>query len=256
MSDISMPDPGNQLRSQIKKYVMGMMGSPVTKVEITEAQCDLAIDNALALFCEWVSDTTSTTYFQTIPNQNTYKLSDLAPGYLAVQEVIYSSSATHNLLLGGFLTDFAFGGGQSSYAGGYGMGGGSSGLGFSVSEFYVMSMYKDMVLRQLGLAGTWQTYGNTLVLNQTPVVANVAAIIYTKYPEIGDIRRLSWLKEYALADVQIMVGRSRSKYSTIPGPRGEITMDGASLISEGTESKKNLMVRLNEYYMPISITTG
>jgi len=55
-----------------------------------------------------------------------------------------------------------------------------------------------------------------------------------------------WIREYALAISKIDLGLIRSKYSTIPIPNGDLTLDGPALISEGKEERQNLLERLRD----------
>lgn len=54
-----------------------------------------------------------------------------------------------------------------------------------------------------------------------------------------------WCRNYALALTKITLGNIRGKYATIPGVDGDITLDGATLRSEGALEKEALLTRLN-----------
>ena len=51
--------------------------------------------------------------------------------------------------------------------------------------------------------------------------------------------------EFCLADIQIVIGRVRRKYSAIRTPFGEIPLDGESVFSEGKEKKRELIEKLS-----------
>jgi hypothetical protein len=55
-----------------------------------------------------------------------------------------------------------------------------------------------------------------------------------------------WIREYSLALSKIDLGTIRSKYSTIPIPNADVTLDGPELIAEGKELRENLLEKLRE----------
>jgi hypothetical protein len=89
-------------------------------------------------------------------------------------------------------------------------------------------------------------FGNTAAL--TGVVSDVSNIPYTyqKYSKINDMGR-AWIIKYALALVKEMLGYVRGKYSTVPIPNAEVTLNGPELISQGTSEKDALITQLREF---------
>ena len=59
---------------------------------------------------------------------------------------------------------------------------------------------------------------------------------------LNDNTALPWLQDYALAFVMIAVGNAREKFSSIAGPQGGTSLNGASLKQEG----QALLERLDE----------
>jgi len=89
-------------------------------------------------------------------------------------------------------------------------------------------------------------FGNTAAL--TGVVSDVSNIPYTyqKYSQINDMGR-AWIIKYALALVKEMLGYVRGKYSSVPIPNAEVTLNGPELISQGTTEKDALITQLREF---------
>jgi hypothetical protein len=84
--------------------------------------------------------------------------------------------------------------------------------------------------------------------NITPnVVSDYSNIGYDfiEYCGINDVGR-QWIRKYTLALVKEMLGAIREKYSTIPIPGSEISLDGAALRSEAQTEKEALMTQLRE----------
>jgi hypothetical protein len=55
-----------------------------------------------------------------------------------------------------------------------------------------------------------------------------------------------WIRKYFLALCKETLGRILQKYTTVPIPGGEVTLDGAELRSEATAEKEVLMTQLRE----------
>ena len=67
------------------------------------------------------------------------------------------------------------------------------------------------------------------------------------YSFINSIGR-SWIFEYTLALSKEMLGYVRGKYSTIPIPGADVTLNQGDLISAATSEKDALITRLREYF--------
>lgn len=68
---------------------------------------------------------------------------------------------------------------------------------------------------------------------------------YCKYCKINQPGK-QWIKKYFLALCKETLGRILQKYSTIPIPGGEVTLDGAELRSEAKDEKDQLLEKLRE----------
>ena len=67
-------------------------------------------------------------------------------------------------------------------------------------------------------------------------------ITYTKVNHVGK----RWIQKYALATAKEMLGAVRAKFSSIPIPNSDITLDGADLRSEASSEKEILISELRE----------
>ena len=86
-------------------------------------------------------------------------------------------------------------------------------------------------------------------LDGTNKVTNVSEVPFTNpsYNNINSIGR-QWIFEYTLAIAKEMLGYIRGKYSTIPIPDSEITLNQSDLISAATAEKNALIERLRAYF--------
>ena len=87
-------------------------------------------------------------------------------------------------------------------------------------------------------------------------ITNVSNVPYTNpdYDQINSIGR-QWIFEYTLALSKEMLGYVRGKYSTVPIPGSEVTMNQADLLSSATADKNALVDRLRAYFDETSRTS-
>jgi len=81
------------------------------------------------------------------------------------------------------------------------------------------------------------------------VITNASNVPYDNpnYTTINSIGR-QWIFEYALAIVKEILGYVRGKYSTIPIPGSEVTLNQGDLITAATSEKTALIERLRAYF--------
>jgi hypothetical protein len=81
------------------------------------------------------------------------------------------------------------------------------------------------------------------------LITNASNVPYNNptYTTINSIGR-QWIFEYALAIVKEILGYVRGKYSTIPIPGSEVTLNQGDLISAATAEKQALIERLRAYF--------
>ena len=89
-------------------------------------------------------------------------------------------------------------------------------------------------------------FGNTAAM--TGAVSDASNIPYTyqKYSQINDVGR-SWIFRYGSALVKEMLGYVRSKYSSVPIPNSEVTLNGSELVTQGQTEKDTLITQLREF---------
>jgi hypothetical protein len=81
------------------------------------------------------------------------------------------------------------------------------------------------------------------------VISNISQVPYENptYGQINSIGR-QWIFEYALAIVKEILGYIRGKYSSIPIPNAEITLNQSDLITAATNERTALIERLRAYF--------
>ena len=81
------------------------------------------------------------------------------------------------------------------------------------------------------------------------LITNVSNVPYTNpnYNQINSIGR-AWIFDYTLALCKEMLGYVRGKYSTIPIPGAEVTLNQADLVSAANTEKVAMVERLRAYF--------
>jgi len=89
-------------------------------------------------------------------------------------------------------------------------------------------------------------FGNSALL--TGVVSDASNIPYKyqTYSSINDMGR-AWIIKYGAALAKEMLGYVRNKYSSIPIPNAEVTLNGSDLVSQGQSEKEALITQLREF---------
>ena len=85
--------------------------------------------------------------------------------------------------------------------------------------------------------------------NDSNKVSNVSNTPYSNptYTNINSVGR-QWIFEYTLALAKEMLGYVRGKYSNIPIPNAEVTLNQSDLITASTTEKTALLERLRAYF--------
>jgi hypothetical protein len=80
-------------------------------------------------------------------------------------------------------------------------------------------------------------------------ITNVSNVPYTNpvYSQLNSIGR-QWIFEYALALCKEMLGYVRGKYSVVPIPDREVTLNQSDLLAAATAEKNALIERLRGYF--------
>jgi hypothetical protein len=95
------------------------------------------------------------------------------------------------------------------------------------------------------------------VQNSTTVTADVISDYsdikydFIPYLKINDVGR-QWIRKYTLALAKELLGAIREKYSTIPIPGSEVSLDGAALRAEAQTEKDFLIEQLRENLEEVS----
>jgi len=74
---------------------------------------------------------------------------------------------------------------------------------------------------------------------------------FAEYSQINDVGK-QWIRKYTLALAKELLGAIREKYSTVPIPGSEVSLDGAALRAEAQTEKDALIEQLRENLNEVS----
>ena len=89
-------------------------------------------------------------------------------------------------------------------------------------------------------------FGNNALLNNVISDASNIPYTYQTYEKINDMGR-AWIIKYGIALAKEMLGYIRNKYSSVPIPNGEVTLNGSDLVTQGKSEKETLITQLREF---------
>lgn len=111
---------------------------------------------------------------------------------------------------------------------------------FPIPDGNVSELFFQFLLKSERLANSITPSGG---------ITNVSNVPYTNptYKQINSVGR-SWIFEYTLAIAKEMLGYIRGKYTSIPIPNAEVTLNSGDLITAATAEKTTLVERLRTYF--------
>jgi hypothetical protein len=124
--------------------------------------------------------------------------------------------------------------------------------GLATYDFY--SQYVELAARMFGgyVNYTWNPVTKKLQIIRDPkgTGENVLLWCWQLKPEIQllqDYQISQWIRDYMLANCKVIIGEAREKFSTLAGPQGGTTLNGAAMKSEGMAAMDALIEQLKMY---------
>ncbi len=231
----------NAFEMSIKRYIQSMLGAPLVRVELSELQLKIAVDEAISRFAYHAPNWDKQMYvFNTSAGIGTYELPSMVIDNISY--VVYKKSLLSIQNQAGTLEfDFFIRYFQDNFLFN----------DFQVGDFLLMQMHLEMVRKVLGQEGTWDIIDNKyLQLYPTPVFDNLPVVVEYRALNSNTIHNAyrNWIQKYALAISKGILGQIRGKYKTLPGPGGGAQLNGEELLAQSKEEKELLEKQLIEEF--------
>jgi hypothetical protein len=226
-----------QFEQSIKDYILGRLGFPVVRVELTDFQIKSAIDESITnldyhapFWC------TQMAAFETFAGVNAYML----PTHIAnsLNYCVYKKSLLSIQNMAGTLEfDFFIKYFQDNFLF----------SNFAVSDYYLMQMNLEMIRKILSQEGSWDVInGNILQLYPAPALNGETVVLVYRGLDTATMHPYykNWIQRYALAVAKGVLGEIRGKYSSLPSPGGGASLNGAALTQQSEQEKEKLKEEL------------
>lgn len=234
-------------------FIWNMLGYPQVAVELTEDQVSQCISLALEKFHYYWQPEPYYHYMSIGEGQYELELPVNIPKE-SIIEVIYAPQADIFAQLSGS--------GESFFLTYYMQQSG----GTFLADFYVAMSYKETFERTLGIVPSYEFLSHPdsngvmkdyirLYPRPSTNAIRVGLKVSRQLSE-SEVDQDMWIRKYALAWAKQMLGQIRSKFSSVPGPTGEISLKGSELISEGKEEQEKLEMDLIKRSEPLGFITG
>jgi len=226
----------NSFYSIIKDNVMSRLGSPVIRVELTDHQILISIDEAISKL-DYHAPNWCTNFmtFTTKVNYNTYELPKFVMNNL--QYVVYKKSLLGVQMTPGslefdffikyFTDNFLF-------------------QDFQVSDFLIQIMHLEQMRKILSRDGSWDVVNGRYLIVYPAPQASEEVIVQFRSLDSNSLHPyfIGWLQRYSTAISKIILGGIRGKYDVLPSPGGGARLNGQALSEEGTREKEELVQEL------------
>ena len=229
-------------RQELITDIRNILGDGMVDVELDPKHYEQGIDLAVDKYRQKSSNSTEEAYIylELQPDVQEYTL---ASEVIEVKEIFRRSVAgsSNSVDLDPF---------ELAYTNLYFLQGGRIG---GLLTWDAFAQYQETVRRLFGgyLNFKYVTEKHKLILMRRPrTKENVLLQVFMeKPPETLISQRYSrpWIRDYALAQCKMMLGQAYSKYSTLPGAQGGVSLNGADLKNEATAAIEKLEREIETY---------
>lgn len=239
-------DPTFDAREKLKGTIQTLLGAPGVEVELFDEQYEMAIDNAIANYRAWggASKEEAFLHFRLNESESVYTL----PNEVEVVRKIYRRGNGVVSGNGSSVDPFSL-----SYSNTYLLSSVRTAGAGGLLTYWAYHSFDETVGKLFGrdIMFSFNNFTKKLVLERDiRGEEEVLLHVYQSKPEymlLGDTLIYPWVRDWALAECMLMLGRSRGKFATLPGPQGTISLDGESLKQEAKTLMQELKDRLRKY---------
>lgn len=235
-----MIDQNESQRSVLKRDMTLLLGGGGVRIELTDDQLNVAIDMAVQNYRQRSSKSVEEAWLHLTleQDQSVYTLPS------EVQQVRKLFRRGHGQLgptAGANLDPFSL-----AYANSY-MLSAVRGGGGGLLTYELQHQFQETIGRMFGREIIFNFNSVTKKMTLHRDVRGPEDVMLWAYhfrPEenlLQDFQCYPWIRDWALAEAKIILGRVRGKISAIPGPNGSINLNGEALIQEGKQDQERLI---------------
>ena len=245
------------LKQNLFEYVRLQLGSQIIDIELDAEHFEAAYQRTIGVYRQRSQNAyeESYTFLELVTNVNIY---DLPQEVISVRQIYRRtfgdstgpfasnfdpfSQASMNV----YLMNFNVAGGLATY------------------EFY--SDYVKMAGRMFGayMNYTFNPVTKKLQLIRDPKGTGESVLMWTynlkpEFNLLSDFQIQQWIRDYMVANSKLIIGEAREKFSTLAGPQGGGSLNGAAMKAEGQAGIDKCLEDLRNYVdgsQPLSFIIG
>lgn len=236
----------NTYRQKLKDEIRALLGGGMVRIELTDAQLDYAIDLSVENYRQRSSNAVEEAWLDLAldSNQSVYTLPKEVQN---VRKIYRRGHGQMGPTAGPNLDPFSL-----AYANSYMLSAAKGGQG-GLLTYELQHQFQETMGRMFGreIMFNFNSVSKVLILHRDVRGPEDAMLwAYHFKPESAlfeDFHSRPWLRDWALSEAKIMLGRVRGKISAIPGPTGSINLNGDALIAEGQQDQQRLLDDIKRY---------
>jgi hypothetical protein len=245
------------LKQELIDYVRLQLGAQIIDLELDAEHYEAAYQRTLGVYRQRAQNAYEESYsfLELVTNVNIY---DLPQEVITVRQIFRRtfgdstgpfasnfdpfSQASMNV----YLMNFNVAGGLATY------------------DFY--SQYVELAGRMFGayMNYTWNPVTKKLQLIRDPKGTGESVLLWTynlkpEFNLLSDFQIRQWFRDYMTANCKIIIGEAREKFSTLAGPQGGSSLNGAAMKAEGQAGIDKCLEDLKNYVdgsQPMSFVIG
>lgn len=234
-------------RAKLIKEIELLMGGENIDIELGQESLELAVNLALSRYRQRSGNSVEESYLfiNLKEGQSDFRLPD------EVVEV----RAVHRKQFGATLNDSEYGAGQFdpfdlAYMNLYVLEAGN-GTALATYDFYAQNI--ELAAKMFGYhyLFSWNNVTKKLRIHRNiRRDEEIMCHIYNYIPDenlLKDNYASSWIRSYAQAQAQLILGKTYSKFPSLAGPQGGITLNGDALINEANTMIEKLDEEIKKY---------
>ena len=260
--DGSVLDTSDAKRAEITDYVRMRLGDGIVDVELEKEHYEMAIKQALVKYRQKAQNSTEESYVSLtlLPETQEYILPKEIQTVRAIFRRGIGSTNTSQFepFSSGFLNTYMLVAGRVGGLTNYELFVDYQKLTMKMFGGYINFTFNPTT-KKLTIVRKMPNQGINPDLSQQE---SVLLWVYNSKPDqmiFSDTYAFPWLQEYAYSFAKRILGQAYSKFSTIAGPQGGASLNGAAMVAEAQTEMEKLEQDLKEYVdgsQPLTWVTG
>ena len=223
-----MPQNRNKIKNDVIKQVRLLLGDGMIDIELDPEHYDLALDIALGKIRQRSENAVEEDYYAVELKKDVDEYS--LPEEIIEVRQIWHRSFGHGISGGVDMDPF-----ELAYANSYFMVNNHIG---GIATYDLFAQYRESLNRVAAtdIGFIWNPVTKKLKLTRRMRADEMVLVhVFMERPDeqlLVDPYLKSWIRDYSLAYCKRMLGEARSKFSTLPGAQGGVTLNGAEMKAE------------------------